>query len=46
MWLYYEWGWSGPDFNRYFLSGYGKTWALTEEEITERRADNGLLHKP
>lgn len=39
--LYYEWGWPGPDFNRYFLHDYGKTWALTKEEITERRVDNG-----
>lgn len=39
--LYYVWGWPGPDFNRYFLSDYGKTWALTEEEITERKTNDG-----
>lgn len=39
--LYYVWGWPGPDFNRYFLSDYGKTWALTKEEITGRSGEDG-----
>lgn len=39
--LYYEWGWPGPDFNRYYLHDYGKTWALTEKEITGRKTNDG-----
>lgn len=39
--LYYVWGWPGPDFNRYYLYDYGRTWALTEEEITGSRLNNG-----
>ena len=31
--IYYEWGWPGPDYNRYKLKDYGKTWALTKEEL-------------
>lgn len=29
----FTWGWPGPDYNIYSLSDYGKTWALTLEEI-------------
>lgn len=39
--IYYQWGGPGPDFNRYFLHDYEKTWALTEEEITGKRSGNG-----
>ena len=31
--LYYEWGWPGPDSTNYRLKDYGKTWALTKEEL-------------
>lgn len=31
--LYYEWGWPGPEANCYYLNDYGKSWALTEEEL-------------
>lgn len=31
--FYYEWGWPGPDANLYELRDYGKTWALTKEEL-------------
>ena len=29
----YVWGWPGPDYNTYWFSDYGKTWAFSEEEI-------------
>jgi hypothetical protein len=38
--LHYEWGWPGPNF-RYYLYDYGRTWALTKEEITERKTNDG-----
>ncbi len=31
--IVYIWGMPGPDLNFYKFSDYGKTWALTEEEI-------------
>lgn len=31
--LYYVWGWPGPDANTYHIDDYGKTWALTKEEL-------------
>lgn len=31
----YIWGWPGPDYNRYLLKDYGKTWALTREELQD-----------
>jgi hypothetical protein len=34
--LYYIWGWPGPDFNIYEPKQYGKTWALTKEELTKQ----------
>ena len=31
--LYYIWGWPGPDSTSYYFKDYGKTWALTKEEL-------------
>lgn len=31
--IYYEWGWPGPDSTSYYLSDYGKSWALAEGEL-------------
>ena len=31
--LIYVWGMPGPDYNRYKPEDYGKTWALTKEEL-------------
>ena len=31
--IYYEWGWPGPDYFIYYFNDYGKTWALTKEEL-------------
>ena len=31
--IYYEWGWPGPEANRYKLKDYGISWALTTEEL-------------
>lgn len=31
--LWYVWGYPGPDYNRYKVEDYGKTWALTKEEL-------------
>lgn len=31
--MYYIWGWPGPDFNVYYFEDYGKSWALTKEEL-------------
>lgn len=32
--LIYIWGYPGPDYDEYNLDNYGKTWAFTEEELT------------
>ena len=31
--LYYEWGWPGPDYSTYLLKEYRTTWALRKEEL-------------
>lgn len=31
--LIFTWGFPGPDYNVYKPEDYGKTWALTEEEL-------------
>lgn len=31
--MYYIWGLPGPDFNIYYFEDYGKSWALTKEEL-------------
>lgn len=33
--LYFAWGWPGPDVTIYRLKDYGKTWALTREELNK-----------
>lgn len=33
--LFFRWGYPGPDVNTYKPEDYGKTWALTEAELTE-----------
>lgn len=33
--LFFRWGFPGPDMNTYKPEDYGKTWALTEAELTE-----------
>lgn len=38
--LCYTWGWPGPDFNVYYFWDYGKTWALTKEEIISQSKEN------
>lgn len=31
--IYFIWGMPGPDYNTYYFSDYGKTWAFTKEEL-------------
>lgn len=31
--LFYVWGFPGPDYNVYYFSDYGKTWAFSKDEL-------------
>ena len=35
--LWWVWGWPGPNANIYYFSDYGRTWAFTEEELEANR---------
>lgn len=31
--FFYQWGWTGQDWNHYYFKDYGITWAFTKEEV-------------
>lgn len=31
--FFHVWGWPGPDYDEYYFSDYGVTWAFSPEEI-------------
>ena len=35
----YVWGWPGPDFNIYYFSDYGETWAFSRKELESNALD-------